>query len=98
MSDYVGHTYKKDIGPKDGRNRFVWTDDIRDGFRHIYIRCPGCEQLMELSNETGTVRSPIYIDKWMRVSPCVICAKCDNHIFVFLNGYVRGEKDIFLEE
>lgn len=81
------------------RSRYVWTEEIEDGFRHIYIRCyeDCCAKIFRLGNKTGSVNAPLKITEGGSVSTCMICPYCDEHLFIILEGYkkIKGVKDIF---
>ena len=78
---------------KKGQNH-VWTDEIENGVRHIYIRCFAyrCKKIFRVGSGNGTVITTLLIDRNGYFNTCLICPHCDNHLFVALDGYVRMEK------
>ena len=75
----------------------VWTDEIDNGIRHIYLRCIGCKAIIKLGNREGTRSSLITITPSGVISPCVICPHCEAHLWTTLVGYekVKDARDIF---
>lgn len=81
------------------RQRYVWTDEIEDGVRHIYIRCynEDCRKIFRVGNKNGSVIAPLVIDDYGTFSTCLICPTCEEHLFVTLDGYeeMKGVKTVF---
>lgn len=77
----------------------VWTDEIENGVRHIYIRCFAyrCKKIFRVGDDKGTVIAKLVINPDGYFNTCLICPYCDNHLFVILEGYERmkGVKTVF---
>lgn len=92
--DYIFKKVDKFASGNKRRGR-VWTDEVVDGFRCIYIRCAGCIRIFELGSAPGTVKYELTIGKDGTIYPCIICPHCDTHIFARLDGYEKIEAPDF---
>jgi hypothetical protein len=81
------------------RDRYIWTEEIENKVRRIYIRCyeDDCAKIFELGDRAGSVKTPLKITEGGTVNTCMICPYCDEHLFIILEGYkkIRGVRDIF---